>query len=92
MRIVIVASAVTSAIAKSCRLCCHRRRQPGMSNSDQATAISSAAIAGSGIRASSGALDAISSSSHSEANTAASGVRAPASRFGIERFSEPQET
>ena len=31
-------------------------------------------------------------SSQSDANTAASGVRAPASKFGIERFSEPHET
>ena len=50
------------------------------------------AIAAIGISASSGALTAASSSSQSEANTAASGVRAPASRLGNDRFSEPHET
>ena len=49
-------------------------------------------MAGIGISASSGALTAMSSNSQSDANTAASGVRAPASRFGIDRFSEPHDT
>ena len=44
-----------------------------------------------GIAASSVALTATSASSHSAEHTAASGVRAPTSRLGIERFSEPHD-
>ena len=78
-RIVTVATKVAAAIAKSRRLKRQRLRQPGPSNSDQAISSSRPAIAASGIRPSSGAISATSRSSQTEANTAASGVRAPAS-------------
>ena len=91
-RTVNVANRVAAAMPKSCRLWRHRRCQAGRSNSCQATSISNPATPASGISASKGALKASSASSHSDANTAASGVRAPASRLGSERFSEPQAT
>ncbi|MNY79767.1 hypothetical protein D3C86_2205550 [compost metagenome] len=50
-----------------------------------------APIAAIGICASSGALSATSATSHSAENTLASGVRAPASKLGTERLSEPHE-
>ena len=49
-------------------------------------------MAANGIHASTGAMSATIGTSSSAANTAASGERAPASRFGMERLSEPQET
>ena len=42
--------------------------------------------------ASNGAVKATNNSSQNDENTAASGVRAPASKFGSERFSEPHDT
>ena len=45
-----------------------------------------------GICASKGALSATSATSSKAENTAASGVRAPACRLGMERFIEPQDT
>ena len=77
---------------KSCRLQRHRRCQPGRSNSDQATTISSPAIAGERNQRQQRRARRTAAAASSEENTAASGVRAPASRFGIERFSEPQDT
>ncbi len=91
-RIETVATKVAAATAKSWRLKRQRRCQLARSNSDHEISSSKAAIAGSGISASSGALSAARASSQSDANTAASGVRAPASRFGSERLSEPHET
>ena len=83
---------MAAAIAKSRRLKRHRRRQPSLSKQRPAISSSRAEIAASGIRPSTGAIAATSRSSQPEANTAAIGVRAPASRFGIERLSEPQDT
>ena len=91
-RIDMVARKVAAATAKSWRLKRHSWRQLARSNNDHEMSSSKAAIAAIGIRASSGALSAASSSNHSEAKTAASGVRAPASRLGNERFSEPHDT
>ena len=49
-------------------------------------------MAASATHAISGAAARASASTNSAANTAASGVRAPASRLGSDRFSEPLET
>ena len=48
-------------------------------------------MAACGINASSGADRATSATSSKAENTAASGVLAPASKLGTERFSEPQD-
>ena len=90
-RIVTVATSVAAAIAKSGRLRRQRRCQLRQSNSDHEMSRSRPAIAASGIRPSTGAIRATSSSSQIDANTAASGVRAPASKLGIERLSEPHD-
>jgi hypothetical protein len=50
-----------------------------------------AEIAASGICASNGALTMTSTTSSSAENTLATGVCAPASKFGTERFSDPHE-
>ena len=49
-------------------------------------------MAASGTQASQGAATATPTSSSTAASTPASGVRAPASRCGTDRFSEPQAT
>src|SRR5687767_14522947 len=69
----------------------HRRRQFGTSSSDHATSSSRPDTAAIGIAASSVALTPTSASSHSAEHTAANGVRAPISRLGIERLSEPHD-
>ncbi len=79
------------AIANSVRLSVKMRRSRAMSSRPHATSSSIAAIAAIGICASSGALTATSATSHSAENTLASGVRAPASKLGTERLSEPHE-
>lgn len=87
-----MAKAVAAAMTKSLRPAFHRSCHPARSSSDHAMSMSRPAMAAFGIYASSGALSAISNRSSSAENTAASGVRAPASRFGIDLFSEPQDT
>ena len=91
-RMVTVATIVASATKKSVRLriasCCQR----AVSTKAHATSSSSAASPAIGISASTPALTATSTSSSSAENTAAIGVCAPASKLGIERFIDPQDT
>ena len=91
-RMLTVANAVTAAMLKSARLCCHSFFQPGMSNKDHATSSKSAAIAGKAMCDNRGAVKANNNNSRTAENTAAKGVRAPASKLGMDRFTEPQAT
>ena len=91
-RMVTVASMVTPATKNSVRLrwasCCQRATSTNVS----ATSINSAASAAMGISASKPLLTATSASNNTAENTDASGVWAPASRLGMERFMEPHDT
>ena len=91
-RIVTVATSVVRATAKSLRLRANSLRQRFRSSKASATSTSRPASAAIGICASTGALTATSPSSSSAENIDAIGVRAPVSRFGMERFIEPQDT
>jgi len=91
-RIVTVATMVASATPKSPRLRKNSWRQRATSSRASATSTSSADRAAMGICASSGALSATRAKSNSAENTDDSGVRAPASRLGMERFIEPHDT
>ena len=91
-RTVTVARAVARAMANSLASSRQARRQAGPSNSDQATTISSALTPASGIHASTGPASATSSTRNPADATPANGVRAPASRFGSDRFSDPHTT
>ena len=91
-RIVTVATSVASATEKSLRLKPNSSRQRARLSRLMATSTNSAASAAIGICASTGALKATRPSSSSAENTEASGVRAPDSRLGMERFMEPHDT
>ena len=91
-RMVTVASRVASATPNSVRLSLKRCRQRARSSKATATSMSKAASAAMGICASKGALTATSASSSNAEKTAASGVRAPACKLGMERFMEPHDT
>ncbi|MNV23023.1 hypothetical protein D3C71_1140220 [compost metagenome] len=91
MRMVTVAASVAAAIAHSpgcMRISC---RQRGISSSVHATSNSNPEMAAFGIMASNGADKATSTTSSTAEKTAASGVLAPASKLGIDRFNDPQD-
>ena len=79
-------------MAKSSRPRRQSFSQPRQSNRDQATTTRRPAIAAYGIMPSSVVLAVTSTSSQADANTAANGVFAPASKFGIDRFIDPHDT
>ena len=91
-RIVRVATNVASATANSVRLRRASSRQRGASNKNTDTNSSKPASAAIGILASSALLMATSAKTSTAEKTAASGVRAPACRLGMERFIEPHDT
>ena len=92
MRMKTVATNVASAIANSVRFSRASRRHRLTSSRLQAVSTNRPAIAAIGMCASKPALTAIRATSHAAAKTLASGVRAPPSKFGSERLSEPHET
>ncbi len=89
---VTVATMVAKATANSVWLKLKSCFQRGISSSVIATNMSRAASAAMGMRASSDELTATRASRSSAEKTAASGVRAPACRFGMDRFMDPQDT
>ena len=91
-RMVKVAIIVARATANSVRLKLNTSRQRSTSNKDTDTSSSRPAKAAIGILANSWLLTATSANNNSAEKTAASGVRAPACKLGMERFMEPQDT
>ena len=91
-RIVNVATSVASATANSVRLRRASSRQRDTSNRNTDTSSSKAASAAIGILASNALLTATNANSSTAEKTAASGVRAPACRLGMERFIDPHDT
>ena len=91
-RMVTVATRVAKATKKSDRLRWASCRQRATSTNASATSINNAASAAMGISASQLLLTATSPSSSPAENTDANGVCAPASRLGMDRFIDPQDT
>ncbi|MNV36157.1 hypothetical protein D3C71_1276230 [compost metagenome] len=91
MRIETVAASVAPAMAHSPGCMRINWRQRGMSSKVHATSSSKPEIAALGIMASNGADKATSTTSSTAEKTAASGVFAPASKLGTDRFSDPQD-
>ena len=91
-RIVKVAINVARATVNSTRLKTNTSRQRAMSNKNIATISSKPASAAVGILASNALLTATKTNNKTAEKTAASGVRAPACKLGMERFIEPHDT